>query len=46
MYAGGIADISNKTDAYYRPVDVLGVSSTKVVQDYLADVLYKRENNS
>lgn len=46
MYAGGIADISNKTDAYYRPVDVLGVSSAKVVQDYLADVLYKRENNS
>ncbi len=46
VYAGGIADISNKTDAYYRPVDVLGVSSAKVVQDYLADVLYKRENNS
>lgn len=44
IYSGGIANISNKTDAYYRPVSVIGVSSTKVVLYYEADILYKREN--
>ncbi|MCW2600795.1 MAG: hypothetical protein JWM02_2624 [Frankiales bacterium] len=43
VYSGGVATISNKTDAYYEPVDVLGVSTTKVVEYYQADVLYQRE---
>jgi hypothetical protein len=45
IYSGGIANVSNKTDAYYAPVSVIGVSSTKVVLYYQADILYKRENN-
>jgi hypothetical protein len=44
IYSGGIANVSNKTDAYYRPVSVIGVSSTKVVLYYQADILYKRES--
>lgn len=44
IYSGGIANVSNKTDAYYAPVSVIGVSSQKVVEYYQADILYKREN--
>lgn len=44
VYSGGVANIANKTDAYYQPVSVIGVSSTKVVEYYNADVLYKRES--
>ena len=44
IYSGGIATVSNKTDAYYAPVSVIGVSATKVVLYYQADILYKRES--
>jgi hypothetical protein len=44
IYSGGQAIIDNKTDAYYSPVSVIGVSSTKVVEYYNADILYQREN--
>jgi Tfp pilus assembly protein PilX len=46
VYAGGMANITNKTDAYYRPVSVIGVSVTPVVEFYNADILYKRESSS
>jgi hypothetical protein len=44
IYSGGQAIIDNKTDAYYAPVSVIGVSSTKVIEYYEADILYQREN--
>jgi len=44
IYSGGQAIIDNKTDAYYSPVSVIGVSSTKVIEYYEADILYQREN--
>jgi hypothetical protein len=44
IYSGGIANVANKTDAYYRPVSVLDIVSTKVVLYYQADILYKRES--
>jgi len=45
IYSGGTAVIDNKTDAYYQPVSVLGVTSTKIVEYYNADLLYKREGS-
>lgn len=43
VYSGGVARIDNKTDAYYAPVSVIGVTSTKIVEYYNADLQYKRE---
>jgi hypothetical protein len=44
VYSGAQAIIDNKTDAYYVPCSVIGVTSTKVVEYYNADILYKRES--
>jgi hypothetical protein len=46
VYSGGVANVANKTDAYYKPVSVIGVTSSKVVEYYDADILYKREQVS
>lgn len=46
VYSGGTATIANKTNAYYVPVNVIGVTSNKVVEYYDADILYKREQVS
>ncbi len=43
VYAGGTATISNKTDAYYRPLPVFGITGSNTVKSYTSDVLYKRE---
>lgn len=42
IYAGGQAYVDNKTDAYYVPIPVFGI--TNKVVSYTADILYKREN--
>jgi hypothetical protein len=44
VYSGQQAIIDNKTDAYYVPCSVIGVTTTKVVEYYTADILYKRES--
>lgn len=43
VYGGGTVTIANKTDAYYKPLSVIGVTSSNTVEYYKADVLYKRE---
>jgi Tfp pilus assembly protein PilX len=46
IYSGGQARIDNKTDAYYKPVSVIGVSVQPIVEFYNADILYKRESSN
>ena len=46
VYSGAQAIIDNKTDAYYVPCSVIGVTATRVVEYYTADILYKRESTA
>jgi hypothetical protein len=45
VFAGGTANIDNKTDATYVPMPVFGAVVTKVVLSYTSDILYKRETS-